>query len=178
MMLNQFRLFSEHNILMNQRIYDSASKLSASELNENRGAFFKSVLGTLNHILIGDIIWLQRFTSHSSSKQALSYISSLEKPKSLDSILYPEFDQLCLEREKVDSVIKRWINALSESDLEDSVRYKNMAGEESNKTYSSLISHLFLHQVHHRGQVSVLLSQYGLDFGDTDLIEIIANNSL
>ena len=175
-MLNQFRLFCEYNHLMNQRIYDSASKMSVSDLNENRGAFFKSVLGTLNHILVGDIIWLQRFASHSSSKQVLSYISSLEKPKSLDSILHSEFNQLCLEREKIDSIIKRWIYSLSENDLEDSISYKDMQGKEFTKPYSGLISHLFLHQVHHRGQASVLLSQFGLDFGDTDIIEIIADN--
>ena len=48
-----------------------------------------------------------------------------------------------------------------------------MNGQSFQKQYSSLINHLFLHQVHHRGQVTSLISQFGGDFGDTDLIEII-----
>jgi len=48
-----------------------------------------------------------------------------------------------------------------------------MKGSSFQKDFSSLINHLFLHQVHHRGQATTLLSQFGVDFGETDLIEII-----
>ena len=71
-MLNQFTLFAEYNRLMNQRLFDSAAQLSDEALRKDRGAFFKSVLGTLNHIIVGDIIWLKRFAEHSSSKRVLS----------------------------------------------------------------------------------------------------------
>jgi uncharacterized damage-inducible protein DinB len=79
---------------MNQRQYVAAAKLSKAQLCEDKGAFFKSVLGTLNHILVGDIIWLKRFAVHSSSREALIYISELEKPKSLDTILFMDFAEL------------------------------------------------------------------------------------
>jgi uncharacterized damage-inducible protein DinB len=72
-----------------------------------------------------------------------------------------------------DDIIMQRINALSDNDMKDCVAYKKMAGIDFNKPFISLISNLFLHQVHHRGQVTTLLSQCGLDFGDTDLIEII-----
>ena len=176
-MLRQFQLFGEYNQLMNQRLYDAASQLSTDDLHKDKGAFFKSVIGTLNHILVGDIIWLKRFSSHPSAEHVLSYISSLEKPKSLDSILYVDFEQLREERVKIDKVIIEWINSLSESNIEGSISYENMAGTKFNKLFSSLISHLFLHQVHHRGQVTTLLFQSGIDFGDTDLIEIINDSN-
>jgi len=67
--LNQFKLFAEYNKLMNHRILESANRLSEEQLKSDRGAFFKSVLGTLNHILVGDIIWLKRFRTHPASKQ-------------------------------------------------------------------------------------------------------------
>ncbi|MGB1010601.1 MAG: DinB family protein [Thiolinea sp.] len=51
--------------------------------------------------------------------------------------------------------------------------YHDTKGDPYEKPYGSLINHLFLHQIHHRGQVSTLLSQFGMDFGDTDIIEII-----
>lgn len=172
-MLDQFQLFSKYNQLMNQRLYDAASQLSHDDLHKDRGAFFKSVIGTLNHIMVGDIVWLKRFSTHPSSVHGLSYIASLEKPKSLDTMLYSDLDQLRHEREKIDNVVIQWIKSLSEHDMQDSIPYENMAGIKFKKSFSSLISHLFLHQVHHRGQITTLLSQSGLDFGDTDLIEII-----
>jgi len=176
MMVNQFRLFCDYNKLMNQRIFEAASNLSISELNEDKKAFFKSVLGTLNHILVGDIIWLKRFSSSLPNNQVLAYIASLSSPKSLDSFMFSDFSILKSEREKIDSIICSWIYELSEDDLNKIITYKNMAGKEFKKPYFSLINHLFFHQVHHRGQASVLLSQFGLDFGDTDLIEIIQDN--
>jgi len=128
MMIDQFRLFSKYNQLMNQRMFDCAFNLSLSDLNEDKGEFFKSVLGTLNHILVGDIIWLQRFSFHPASTQVLSYILGLEKPKSLDSIIYADFKKLRAEREKTDSIIIDWLDRLTDSDIECSISYQNMAG--------------------------------------------------
>lgn len=176
--VNQFQLFSEYNLLMNQRIYGAASRLSDIELNRDSGAFFRSIIGTLNHIIVGDIIWLKRFSNHPSSEHALSYISQLNSPKTLDSLLYRELAQLEIERVKLDNIIIQWINGLSAQDIKDSITYHNMAGTQCHKPFASLISHLFLHQVHHRGQVTTLLAQLDVNFGDTDLIEIIHDEDL
>lgn len=175
-MLNQFRLFAEYNRLMNVRLYDAASRLSDSDLRRDRGAFFKSVLGTLNHILVGDIIWLKRFSKHPSSETALSDVARLDRPESLAAVLFDDLGALREQRLKVDDVIVRWIHSLSEEDLEGSIGYESMAGVPYRKPFASLISHPFLHQVHHRGQVTTLMSQSGVDFGETDLIEIIAES--
>jgi uncharacterized damage-inducible protein DinB len=142
-------------------------------LCEDKGAFFQSVLGSLNHILVGDIIWLNRFANHPSSYKTLSYISQLNQPKSLDDILYKNLDALKSEREKIDEIIIKWVNLLSDQEMNECISYTNMAGNTHSKPLSSLILHLFLHQVHHRGQITTLLTQSGIDFGDTDLIEII-----
>ena len=171
--LQQIKLLSEYNQLMNQRLYEAVSKLSEKEIKEDRGAFFKSLLGTLNHILVGDIIWLSRFSVHSSSRDALSYFTYVGKPNSLSDIIFTDFNELKKEREKIDDIIIQWITSLKEKDLNSHISYKNMAGSSFKKEFSSLINHLFLHQVHHRGQATTLLSQYGVDFGETDLIEII-----
>ena len=158
---------------MNQRLYSAASNLSNEEFTQDSGVFFKSVLGTLNHIMVGDIVWLKRFSEHPSSKETLSYITNLEKPNSLNSILFSDFESLNKEREKIDQIISKWITQLSEADIKECISYKNMNGQSFRKQYSSLINHLFLHQVHHRGQATSLISQFGGDFGETDLIEII-----
>ncbi len=171
--INQLILFSKYNQLMNKRLYQAASCLTKEALNVDNKAFFKSILGTLNHIMVGDIIWLKRFAKHPSSANNLSYILKLNKPKSLTEILFEEFDELKQERKKIDRIIVHWIAQLSEEDINKCISYADMTGTLSNKLFLDLINHLFLHQVHHRGQVTTLLSQHDIDFGETDIIEII-----
>ena len=73
----------------------------------------------------------------------------------------------------MDLIISDWIGNLVEADLDDVLAYNDTKGDPYQKPYGSLISHLFLHQIHHRGQITTLMSQCGVDFGDTDIIEII-----
>ncbi len=172
-MRDQFRLLADYNTLMNRRLFTACSQLTDEQLREERHAFFGSVLGTLNHLLVGDIIWLQRFAAHPSSAAALSYLTNIERPPALNSILYDKLAPLQREREHMDLIIRNWIGSLTDDDLADCIHYTNMAGKRFSKPYDQLITHLFLHQVHHRGQATTLLSQYGIDFGETDLIELI-----
>lgn len=172
-MINQFVLLAEYNQLMNQRQYNATTNLSEVELCEDKGVFFKSVLGTLNHIIVGDIIWLKRFAKQTPNSESLSYIQELKKPKSLDTILFTDFDKLRKERETIDEIIIHWVNKLVDSDINKCISYKNMMGKSFVKPFYSLLNHLFLHQIHHRGQVTALLSQFGVNFGETDIIEII-----
>ena len=171
--LSQLTLFAEYNQLMNQRLFSAARELSVENVKKDCRAFFNSVFGTLNHIMVGDIVWLKRFSEHPSSQVSLSYIAHLESPQSPGSILFSDLDSLSIERERIDEIIIQWIKNLSEMDLNDCISYNNMAGDPFKKQYSSLINHLFLHQIHHRGQVTVLMSQFGIDFGETDIIEIV-----
>jgi uncharacterized damage-inducible protein DinB len=137
---------------MNQRQYAAASQLSEEQLKQDQKAFFKSIHGTLNHILVGDIIWLKRFASHSAHQTSLLYFSEINKPPSLNSILFDDFTKLRKEREKVDTLIINWVTTLTNEDLNHCITYKNMAGEKFNKPMSNLISHLFMHQTHHRAK--------------------------
>jgi uncharacterized damage-inducible protein DinB len=171
--LNELILLAEYNKLMNHRQYDAVATLAPDDLKKDVGAYFKSVLGTLNHIIVGDIIWLTRFSKHPSSNNALSYFSTFENPKSLNTLVYKDLDLLYEERKNIDRLIMQWLGGLNDVDLNSCLQYKNMAGKDFNKPLVSLINHLFLHQVHHRGQISTLLSQFGVDFGETDIIEII-----
>jgi uncharacterized damage-inducible protein DinB len=171
--LNQLILHANYNQLMNERLYKAASHLTKEELNTDNKSFFKSVLGTLNHIIVGDIIWLKRLAKSPSSTSSLRYVLEFETPKSLSVILFKEFDKLKEERHKFDDIIIDWVCNLSEADINQCISYTNMAGASFSKPFASLINHLFLHQVHHRGQVTTLLSQYGVNFGETDIIEII-----
>lgn len=174
-MRNHIILMASYNEWMNSRLYSAAASLSADELAQNKGAFFGSLLGTLNHLVVGDRIWLRRFAAHRAGHIALNPVRALPEPKSLDGILYHDFGQLAAHRVMLDAVIKAWAASLTEEDLNCSLRYTNMKGVVAIRDFSSLIMHFFNHQTHHRGQATTLLSQAGRDMGVTDLLMLIPN---
>ena len=160
---SNFALMAEYNQIMNNNIYLSASKLSQADLTKNQGAFFGSITNTLNHILVGDTLWLQRFAQHETYYPSLDYVRELETPKSLDSILYADFTILTKKREEMDTVIKSFVYELTDSDLSQAFTYTSSKGVVFNKCFGHLLQHFFNHQTHHRGQVSTLLFQNGID---------------
>lgn len=169
-MKGHFELLATYNQLMNSKVYEAAGHLSANDLAKDRGAFFGSILGTLNHILVGDTIWLKRFATHPSCVTALREVAELPTPTSLSQILFDDFGRLSEHRSWLDHRIAEWIASLSDGDLDFVLSYRNSKGVAANKRYSSLMLHFFNHQTHHRGQVSTLLSQAGEDVGVTDLL--------
>src|SRR5690554_4563496 len=172
-----FELLATYNQWMNSKIYEAAGQLSELELAEDRGAFFGSILGTLNHILVGDTVWLKRFATHPSCASSLQKVANLPDPTSLSQIVFDDMGRLSEHRAWLDQQIINWIAELTESDLDFVLSYHNTKGAPANKRYSSLILHFFNHQTHHRGQVSTLLSQAGVDIGVTDLLALIPEDS-
>ncbi|MBW4508002.1 MAG: DinB family protein [Scytonematopsis contorta HA4267-MV1] len=173
--LNQIKLMAQYNQWMNKSLYLASAKLPIEKLKENKKAFFGSVIGTLNHIIVADIIWLKRFSTHPANHIELEPLRQTEQPKSLDQNLYTDFGELFQERTKLDNIIINWCNELSESDLSYYLRYNDMKGIPAVKEFGSLIFHFFNHQTHHRGQVTTLLFQEGIDVGVTDLLTLIPN---
>lgn len=172
---DHFELLAAYNQWMNANVYEATSHLSATELTKKRGAFFGSILGTLNHILVGDTIWLKRFATHPSCVNALREVAELPDPVSLNQILFDDFTQLSEHRAWLDQQIINWVSELTDSDLDAVLSYRNTKGVPANKRFSSLLLHVFNHQTHHRGQVSTLLSQAGEDIGVTDLLAQISD---
>jgi uncharacterized damage-inducible protein DinB len=172
-LVEHVRQMAEYNHWMNQKLYEACGKLSDVQLSENRGAFFGSVLGTLNHLVVGDTIWLKRFASAKIS--ALDVMSEIPNPEALNSILFDSLPSLQVRREQLDQVLIAFSCQVTEAALQDTITYKSFKGVASSKVFFSLLMHLFNHQTHHRGQVSTLLSQLGIDVGVTDLVSIIPN---
>jgi uncharacterized damage-inducible protein DinB len=173
MFLEQIQLLAYYNQMMNQKIYGTAAQLSPAELAIDRGAFFRSISGTLNHIYVADIIWLQRFAVHPANYVTLLPVTQVEKPDFLDKIPYADFLELSQARVSLDQTMLAWTQEITELDLDYLLSYYNMKGEPGTKRFGSLVLHLFNHQTHHRGQVTTLLSQLGLNVGVTDLLALI-----
>lgn len=166
-------LMAHYNAWMNAKVYETAAALSPEALALDRKAFFKSILGTLNHIVVADTLWLKRFAMHPSHPAALDPVPALESPTALNQILFNDLSSLAAHRKMLDGVINAWAATLTDADLSNGLRYANTRGEQFTRRFSSLIMHFFNHQTHHRGQATALLMQAGLDVGVTDLLALI-----
>ena len=151
MLPKPYQVLATYNRQVNQQFYATCATLSESELKQDRGAFFKSIHGTLNHLLLVDRLWLGGFTDNS-----IAY-------GSLDEELCASFEELQTERERTDADIIAWADTLDAAALEAPFNERLAF-----PTWLA-VTHFFNHQTHHRGQLSALLSQCGLDYGITDM---------
>ena len=146
-MHSRCRMFAAYNAWCNERLYDAAALVAAADYRADRGAFFKSVHGTLNHILVADRIWMKRFTGVG------------EQPASLGAILYDDFAALRAARRSQDVLISRYINALDDETLRGTIRYHTVVNPQTvEQPLAPALDHFFNHQTHHRGQAHALLS--------------------
>lgn len=158
-MQNQFSMYAAYNAWANDRLYGAAAQLSAHEYDRDVGAFFRSMGGTLNHILVADRVWMKRFTGDG------------EAPTRLDAILYPGFGDLRIARKAEDRRISRYIEGLDPRDLFGHLSYTPLSNPEPvTQRLAPALSHFFNHQTHHRGQAHTILSILGKDPPPLDLI--------
>ena len=170
-----FALMAQYNSSMNEKLYAAAARLTPAQLAQDRGAFFGSVIGTLNHIVAADTIWLQRFATHPAAFPALRSVAAMPAPAGLSAIFSPDLATLANQRSKLDAIIGAWVAEMSDDDLQHVLAYRDTKGVPANKRMAALVLHFFNHQTHHRGQASTLLSQAGMDIGVTDLLALIPN---
>jgi uncharacterized damage-inducible protein DinB len=152
------RLLAEYNSWMNGKLYGACATLSDEERKRDRGAYFRSLHGTLNHLLLADSVWMGRFEG---------------KPfvfKSLDQELHASFDELRAHRVEMDERIARWASTLTDDALAAKLEFTSVLTKRTHApTLWRVVLHFFNHQTHHRGQLTALLSQAGVDYGVTDL---------
>ena len=151
--------FARYNRWQNQSIFAAAATLPDGTRKRNMGAFFKSIHGTLNHVLVADYLWLSRLDSEPCAV------------RSLDEELYGDFDELRKQRGFTDDRLDRIIAGLPADRLSGALTYRRMSGsgDEVTTPLALVFMHLFNHQTHHRGQVTTLLTQCGVDVGRTDM---------
>lgn len=171
-MCEHIRLMAQYNEWMNSRLYDAALTLPVEEVMADKGAFFGSLYGTLNHILLGDTIWLKRFSTHPAAHASLDPVRAMPMPVSYDE-REGDFASLRDRRVALDKIIGEWAAELTEADLGHVMKYNNVKGMPFSRPFAGLVTHFFNHQTHHRGQATTLLSQAGVDMGTTDLLMIV-----
>jgi uncharacterized damage-inducible protein DinB len=168
--LRHVRLMADYNRWMNQRLYAAAATLPADAVAVDRGAFFGSILGTLQHIAVADSIWLGRFGQAGHWNRLREAADWLPRPVSLRDALASDLESLRVLRERIDALFVAWASEMIFTDLDRVLVYRRLGGEPQRRQVGPLLSHVFNHQTHHRGQASALLFQAGIDPGETDLI--------
>jgi uncharacterized damage-inducible protein DinB len=154
-----FEMFSRYNAWANERLYEAAAKLSDADYRAARGAFFKSMHGTLNHLLVADRIWMRRFTG------------SGETTNQLDAILCDDFSSLQAARRGEDARILGYVDGLTAADLDGVIRYRTISNpQDIEQPLAPALAHFFNHQTHHRGQAHGLLTAITGDAPSLDLI--------
>jgi uncharacterized damage-inducible protein DinB len=141
------RTFGRYNRWANRRLYDACAALGEAEYRKPRQAFFGSIHGTLNHLLVGDRVWLGRIEGKDSGIARL------------DAILVEDLAALRAAREAEDARLLALVDRLDDKDLAATLAYRNMRGEPQETELAWVLAHLFNHQTHHRGQVHDMLSQ-------------------
>ena len=155
------RTMARYNQWQNRSLYGQADRLTDPQRREHRGSFFGSIHATLNHLLFGDQIWMFRF--HAGPRPRAATIKA-----SLDA--YPDWNELKQARVAFDDVIVAWADQLDPAWLDGELAWTPPAlGVVTTRPRRLLVTHMFNHQTHHRGQVHCMLTGLGMSPEDTDL---------
>lgn len=149
-MRRHFMMFAAYNQWANARVYEAATDLGEREFVQDTGVFFGSMMGTLNHILTADRIWMKRFTGEGDA------------PATLDAILYRDLPSLTIARETEDRRIVDWVDTLDDKALSGRFTYMTATDMRTiSQRLSPALDHFFNHQTHHRGQAHMILTVLG-----------------
>ena len=145
-----FTRAAKYNAWANARLYGAARSLPDEAYRKNVGAFFGSLHGTLNHLLATDRIWMRRFTGEG------------DHPAKLDAIVFEDLPSLEVARKAEDARIIRYVDELSEEEIDKDLDYSTTKGVPQRNVLGDLLAHLFNHQTHHRGQAHTILTVLGV----------------
>jgi uncharacterized damage-inducible protein DinB len=181
-LIDHYRWMARYNAWFNERLYDASAQLDDAARKADRGAFFGSIHNTLNHLIVADQIWLKRLrqtgVEHGFGGKALAgEVLDLPDGHALNQPVFDDWSPLRAKRQQLDAAISAWFSAMPADFPASTMRYSNSRGvRRAHPTWQAL-SHFFNHQTHHRGQVTTLLKQAGVDPGVTDMIALVDDSA-
>jgi len=160
-MLDAFRIFARYNSVANARLYEQVGKLDVTEYRRERRGSFGSIHALLNHMLVGDRIWMSRFAGGGKTTPPLN------------TILFETFPEINSARAEEDAGIEAFFEKIDDDFLTRRLAYTNSRGKEYVEEAAPAVLHFFNHQTHHRGQVHVMLSQTEVSPPSLDMHRIL-----
>ncbi|CAN5552362.1 DinB family protein [soil metagenome] len=153
-----FQMFAGYNAWANHRLHAACAQLVEADYKAERGAFFGSIHGALNHLMVTDRLWLARLRG-----EALP-------PHGLDAVIFDDLATLREARTHEDAALSAQVAGLTDAQLAADFRWTRTSdGAVVVQPMWAMLAHVFNHQTHHRGQVHGLLSQAGIDPPSLDL---------
>ena len=149
-MKSHFVMMADYNAWANGRLYGMARQLPDEQYRRDVGAYFKSLHGTLNHLMVADLIWVRRLTGVG------------DHPRNLNAIIFDDLPSLLAARQQVDQRIITYVDSLSDAELEETWDYRMLDGTLQRQRRRETLAHLFNHQTHHRGQAHAILTVLGV----------------
>lgn len=164
-MRRHFQMFADYNRWANDRTYQACAELTDDEYRADRGAFFGSAHRTLNHLLTADRIWLRRMTGTGDA------------PDALDAVLFEEFAELRAARAAEDRRIIDFVETLDDERIAGAFTYTPISNPKPiTQPLGPVLSHVFNHQTHHRGQVHMILTSLGKPSLVLDLVYFLRSD--
>jgi uncharacterized damage-inducible protein DinB len=160
-LLDAFRMLARYNRIANERLYEQCGKLDLEEYHRKRRGSFGTIHGLLNHILLGDRIWMSRFAGAGNTTPPLNFI------------LFETFAHLSAARIEQDASIEAFFEKVDADFLNRSLPYTNNQGKDYVEAVPVAVLHFFNHQTHHRGQMHVMLSQTDVKPPSLDMHRIL-----
>jgi len=154
----QVRMMAAYGAWMNGRLLELCGRLTDIERKRDLGAFFKSIHGTFDHLIYGDVAWMGRFTG------------SPMPAKRIGEVVHESWDDLGTARRVMDERMESWAADVTEAWLVETMAYVSVNDSKTRVLPRwVLVTHMFNHATHHRGQLTTLMKQLGVDPGVTDL---------
>lgn len=154
------QMMARYNAWQNGQVKAACERLTEADLRADRGAFFGSIMGTLNHLLWGDLLWMSRFDGGEAPDETITTSVGM----------CPTLAVWGAERFRADGRIRNWAEALLEIDLTGEISWFSGAqNRDVTIPLAQAVVHFFNHQTHHRGQIHAMLTAVGQNPGDTDL---------
>ena len=144
------RAMAAYNRWANRRLYAAVAALPDEDYRRPAGAYFNSLHGTLNHLLVTDRNWMARFEGTG------------EAQNKLNAILFERLEDLRAAREREDERIIRHVAGLSAAELDADLEYATTSGKPQRQPRWEAVVHFFNHQTHHRGQAHAVLTRLGV----------------
>lgn len=175
---NNFRMMAHYNQRINKQLMELCLVLPEDKLRQATHSFFPNIISYWNHILFGDLILMKRMAANSVTGLSLDMFETLPVPNSPNDVYCDSLADFALLRDRVDLIILQYCSQLSEQECGSILSYITTEGQQITKSVADVLQHLFNHQTHHRGQLTCVLSQLGIDYGCMDLPVIVSEGSL
>jgi len=155
---NHFKQMARYNLWADRLLLMHLEPVTDQQYRGDCGLFFKSIHGTLNHLLLGNSAW------HGRLADKLFVFDGLDQELHHDRQILA--DALIAKSEAWIA----FIDTLSEQRYSEILTYRTSKGAEVSLPIAPLLGHIFNHATHHRGQVSATISGFGHPVPEMDLV--------